>query len=298
MKRTIRRVALAAALAMALASALPATAQTFEEALAAYERGDYDAAYRGFRSLAEQGDAIAQNNLGAMYDLGAGVPQDYAEAVKWYRRAAEQGDANAQNNLGAMYGTGEGVPQDYAEAVKWYRRAAERGDANAQGNLGFMYANGRGVPQDYVRAHMWSNLAVSRFSATEKERRERAERNRDRAARHLSSAEIARAQRMAREWRPRAEAESASPAPRTAEGGDDTQARVAAVQRALARLGYDPGPADGVLGPKTRVAIRAFQAAAAPKREPARRALERASTGSGFRVKHGRPHPHQQTRRA
>lgn len=131
MQRTIRRIALAAALAMALASALPATAQTFEEALAAYERGDYDAAYRGFRSLAEQGDAIAQNNLGV------------------------------------MYGTGEGVPQDYAEAVKWYRRAAEQGDANAQGNLGFMYVNGRGVPQDYVRAHMWSNLAVSRFSATE-----------------------------------------------------------------------------------------------------------------------------------
>ena len=131
---------------------------------------------------------------------------------------------------------------------------------------------------------MWSNLAVSRFSATEKERRERAWRNRDLVARLLSPEALARAQRMAREWRPRAEAESASPAPRTAEGGDNTQARIAAVQRALARLGYDPGPADGVLGPKTRAAIRAFQAAAAPEREPARLALERSSTGSGFRV--------------
>lgn len=33
----------------------------------------------------------------------------------------------------------------------------------------------------------------------------------------------------------------------------------ASVQRALAALGYDPGPADGVAGPRTRQAIAAFQ---------------------------------------
>ena len=68
-----------------------------------------------------------------------GVPQDYAEAVKWYRLAAEQGDAVAQYNLGVMYDNGQGVPQDYAEAVKWYRLAAEQGYAHAQRNLGVMY---------------------------------------------------------------------------------------------------------------------------------------------------------------
>jgi peptidoglycan hydrolase-like protein with peptidoglycan-binding domain len=36
---------------------------------------------------------------------------------------------------------------------------------------------------------------------------------------------------------------------------------VADVQRALARLGYDPGKADGVLGPRTRRAIEAYQRA-------------------------------------
>jgi len=35
---------------------------------------------------------------------------------------------------------------------------------------------------------------------------------------------------------------------------------MANVQRGLAALGYDPGPVDGILGPKTRSAIRAFQA--------------------------------------
>lgn len=37
--------------------------------------------------------------------------------------------------------------------------------------------------------------------------------------------------------------------------------RIRAVQRALDRLGYDPGPVDGAMGPRTRTAIWAFQAA-------------------------------------
>ena len=48
------------------------------------------------------------------------------------KELAEGGDAEAQNNLGAMYYNGEGVPQDYKEAVKWQRKAAEQGYANDQ----------------------------------------------------------------------------------------------------------------------------------------------------------------------
>ena len=36
---------------------------------------------------------------------------------------------------------------------------------------------------------------------------------------------------------------------------------LAAIQRRLAELGYDPGPADGRAGPRTRTAIQAFQRA-------------------------------------
>jgi hypothetical protein len=86
---------------------------------------------------------------------------DYVEAVKWYRKAAEQGDAVAQNNLGVMYKKGRGVTQDYAEAVKWYRKAAQQGYARAQSNLGWMYRNGNGVPQDKITAHMWYNIAAA-----------------------------------------------------------------------------------------------------------------------------------------
>ena len=66
-----------------------------------------------------------------MYDKGLGVPQDYAEAMKWWRKAAEQGDASAQYNLGALYANGQDVPQDYVLAHMWISLAAAQGDETA-----------------------------------------------------------------------------------------------------------------------------------------------------------------------
>ena len=75
----------------------------FQDATDAYNRQDYETAYKLILPLAEQGDASAQFNLGLRYDKGQGVPQDYKEAVKWYRISAEQGYAVAKLNLGLMY---------------------------------------------------------------------------------------------------------------------------------------------------------------------------------------------------
>ena len=87
-----------------------------EDAVAAYQRGDYATALRLWHPLAEQGDAEAQSHLGVMYESGQGGLRNDAEAIKWYRKAAEQGDAVAQFNLGIMYTKGEGVSQNDAEA--------------------------------------------------------------------------------------------------------------------------------------------------------------------------------------
>ena len=132
----------------------------FDKGFEAANRGDFKTAVAKWRSLAEQGDATAQFNLGAMYDKGEGVLQDHKEAVKWYRLVAEQGHASVQFNLGNMYANGKGVPQDDYEAVKWYWLAAEQGDADAQNNLGLMYDNGNGVLQDHKEAVKWYRLAA------------------------------------------------------------------------------------------------------------------------------------------
>src|ERR671911_299542 len=156
-----------------LGTASVAAANTFDDALAVYERGDYVQAMKLFRQLAEKGHQWAQRRVGLIYAEGKGVPQDYHEAVKWYRLAAAQGNVPAQYSLGLAYEKGQGVPQDYQEAVNWYRLAAVRGNESAQVNLAVMYSKGRGVGQDLVRAHMWFNLAAaastgnSRESATE-----------------------------------------------------------------------------------------------------------------------------------
>jgi len=93
-------------------------AQDFEKGVAAYEKKDYAAALREWRSLAAQGNASAQSNLGVMYANGQGVTQDYKEAARLYGLAAAQGNASAQYNLGLMYDNGQGVTQDYKEAAR------------------------------------------------------------------------------------------------------------------------------------------------------------------------------------
>jgi hypothetical protein len=127
-----------------------------------------------------------------MYENGRGVTQDYKQAVKWYTKAAEQGDAKAQHNLALMYDIGQGVPQDYKQAVKWYTKAAEQGHAGAQHNLALLYAKGQGVPQDNVYAHMWFNLAAANGQ-------ENASKARDIVADSMTTADISKAQSLARE---------------------------------------------------------------------------------------------------
>ncbi len=191
------------ALVLTLACIAPVAADDSNDARIAYESGDFGTALRLWRPLAEQGDVAAQFSLGLMYAYGQGVPRDYAEAMKWYRRAADAGDANSQFNLGVMYNAGQGLPQDFAEAMKWYRRAAEQGAAMAQFNLGLLYAKGEGVARDFVLAHKWLNLAAATHPPGEK--RDLAVSNRDLAASKMTPEQITKAQKLAREFKPRPE---------------------------------------------------------------------------------------------
>jgi uncharacterized protein len=208
MKLTLKHALTAIILVLSFAGL--SAADPLKDATAAYRSHDYATALQLFRPLAEQGNAIAQFNLGLMYVNGEGVRQNYSKAFGWFRSAADQGLLDAQNNLGLMYLSGlsplnmfvsdprsaDAVKKIHlASAVEWFRKAADQGHALAQYNLGRMYFEGLGVPQDFVRAHMWFNLSAAQGEQS-------ALRDRDKVARRMTPAQLAEAQKLAREWKP------------------------------------------------------------------------------------------------
>jgi len=154
-----RRRLFVAALALALLSATPADAG-FSDGVAAYDRGDYIAAYEAWMPLASGGDPAAQRNVGHLHRFGLGVAQDFGQAAYWYREAAEAGLAGAQANLAMMYLRGQGVEAAADRAAYWFQLAAVQGHAVAQYNLGLLYLAGMGVPRDEARSLGWFHLAA------------------------------------------------------------------------------------------------------------------------------------------
>lgn len=175
--------------------AAPARAD-FKAGVEAHHRGDYATALREWQPLAEQGNALAQYNLGLLYDIGQGVPKDYDQARQWYEKAAAQGQADAQVNLGILYDYGRSIQQDFKKAVYWYRLSAKQGNALAQRRLGFMYERGDGVEKDYVQAYMWYILGTTGGA-------DRGFARRDALAKQMTPEQIAEAEKLAKEWRPK-----------------------------------------------------------------------------------------------
>lgn len=131
---------------------------------------------------------------------------------------------------------------DYRTAFNEFEDAANKGDTAAQYMLGDMYAHGLNVTQNYVNAHKWYSIAATWGH-------DRAPMARSRLESRMYSYQIAQARTMAENWRPAG-----------SQIADDSPAfTVRNAQMLLNRIGYVAGPEDGVMGTKTRLAIRAYQ---------------------------------------
>ncbi|WP_129794593.1 SPOR domain-containing protein [Sphingosinicella sp. CPCC 101087] len=153
---TSKRALWAFAAAAAILASAPASAQSVEAGVAAWQAGDYDAAVRAWRPLADRGDEDAQFNLGHAYRLGRGVPRNMPLAEQWYERAARSGHLEAQ----AMYGLILFQNGRRQEAMPFVERAAEGGDARAQYVYGTALFNGDAVERDLPRAFAFMSLAA------------------------------------------------------------------------------------------------------------------------------------------
>ena len=118
--------------------------QDYQRGLEAYERGDYDAALRELRPLAEQGLADAQYMLAmAAWPERADIRDQ--EVREWFEKAADQGHADAQYELGSDLLHDD---HDLPRSKSWLLAAAEQGHAEACMNLCYLEIEfGLGEPE-------------------------------------------------------------------------------------------------------------------------------------------------------
>jgi TPR repeat protein len=119
--------------------------------------------------------------------------------------AAEQGDAGAQFNLAVLYDNRlddneRPTAGNHAQAMKWLMHAAEQGLPRAQVRLAEMYADRPETPADFIAACTWLLMATENLSGIH---RQRAQLDFARISSRMTSAQIVRARRLARDWKPK-----------------------------------------------------------------------------------------------
>lgn len=211
----------------------------------AYTRGrgvpvDLDAGAEWINRAADLGNANAQFVVGTSLYAGVGVERDVPRGLEYLERAADRGHARAQFLVGQAYVDGVGVTSDPAWAARWYGQAALAGHVQAQYAYGVMFATGFGVPRSDVSAYQWLSIAAARGDGD-------ARMLLDHVAPRLTAAEIGAAESRANAFRV------------TRSAGLEDAPTIMFVQQRLTVLGFRVGPVDGIPGPRTRAAIRAYQ---------------------------------------
>ena len=122
----------------------------------AWEKYDYNTAFKVLKPAAERGEPWAQLRMGVAYELGSGVTKNIPTAIAWYEKAASQesegnwangqlvgatGKAGyfnqnsdaliAKFQLANIYLRGEGVPQNLAKALELAQYVSDKTQGNS-----------------------------------------------------------------------------------------------------------------------------------------------------------------------
>jgi len=138
----------------------------FNEANAAWDRGDLRQAFALFTRSAEMGDVGSQVDLGYFFDNGLSVKKDKKKALEWYRRAYLQGHVSGANNIATVY-------RDLGDTKKmlwWFRRAAAMGDLDVLLDLGKRYERGASVHRSLPKAELFYRRVLGSKHATQDDR--------------------------------------------------------------------------------------------------------------------------------
>jgi TPR repeat protein len=141
---------------------VPLDQKTFDKGAAAFDAGDYPAAYSIFSELAKKGDIGAMRNVALMERKGIGTQRNLKDARLLDGIAAEAGLPTAQYDLAEMLINGEGGTPDPKGAVTLLIAASQANHALAQYRLGLFYEQGQYVPRDLNRAESLYAVAAQR----------------------------------------------------------------------------------------------------------------------------------------
>ncbi len=232
----------------------------------------------------------AQHDMGAIYVAGHGkIPKNLDKAILWFEEAANNGIANAKYNLGVLHHQGLGVTQSISRAMALYEDAAELGHPEAQYNLGIAHIEGVGVSYNPKRAAYFFQMAANKnvteaaynlgliyengllgetrpedallwYKAAADQGSPEAQSALDQLATSLGIG-IDEVNRIV------ANLQRAPMHAQINYGGGSASSNAQSymtsqVQKELMRRGLYPGPVDGMSGPMTMDAIKAFQTAA------------------------------------
>ena len=145
------------------------------------------------------------------------------------------------------------------EFFKRIEQAGNLGMTDSQFNLGMLHARGLGVPQDMEQSFKWFSLAARDGDVD-------AVKARDDIAKSLTADVVKKVKAEVDAWKPGTVNLAANFAPIGTwspkfNPGEAivTKDVISKVQKVLGKLGYDIGTPDGITGPKTAEAIKAFE---------------------------------------
>lgn len=218
-------------------------------------------AARLYEEAASLGVVPAQYIIGNFNEKGIGVTADRTIAQAWYEQAASNGHIVAMHNLGVMHATPDKTTgkKDFAEAFEWFKKAADRGVRDSQVNLGIFLAKGTSGTVDLAESYKWFAVAARSGDKDAAEKR-------DFIADAMRPDQLEDAKKRVENWRKLETIASANDVevPESWKVATNTStltdvAQIAKAQTLLSKVGFDAGPADGVIGEKTRRAIIAFR---------------------------------------
>jgi len=199
-----------------------------------YANKNYTEAANYYKNAAKNGDVESSYMLSRiLLDKKYGM-ENIGQGLNRLNEAAASGHVLANRDLGIIYMSGRhGLEKSVPRALPYFEMAASKNDEVSVLALAMVYGSGMGVEKNSVQAARWYAKGQELGLPIPAD---------------MSNPEVISGLRPLPEGTRMVSATSI-----------DSKTLVREAQSMLTKLGYNPGPADGVAGKKTRQAVRDFQ---------------------------------------